>query len=52
LKVNIYDVRQESILQRTIKMIHQWKSFKVYHTRRKEPNPYYSHFLPYILIPI
>jgi hypothetical protein len=23
LKVNIYDVRQESILQRTIKMIHQ-----------------------------
>jgi len=29
-----------------------WKSFKVYHTRRKGPSPYCSPFLPYILIPI
>jgi hypothetical protein len=28
------------------------KSFKVYHIRRKGPSPYYSPFLPYILIPI
>ncbi len=29
-----------------------WKSFKVYHTKRKGPSPYFNHFLPYILIPI
>ncbi len=29
-----------------------WKSFKVSHTKRKGPNPYFNHFLPYILIPI
>jgi hypothetical protein len=29
-----------------------WKSFKVYHTKRKGPGPYFNHFLPYILIPI
>jgi hypothetical protein len=28
------------------------KPFKVYHTGRKGPSPYYSPFLPYILIPI
>jgi hypothetical protein len=29
-----------------------WKSFKVYHTKGKGPNPYYNPFLSYILIPI
>jgi hypothetical protein len=32
--------------------IHMWKSFKVYHTRRKGPNPCCNLFLLYILIPI
>jgi hypothetical protein len=29
-----------------------WNFFKVYHTRRKGPSPYYNPFLPNILIPI
>jgi len=35
-----------------LKNINGWKSFKVYHTGRKRPTPYYNPILPYILIPI
>jgi hypothetical protein len=55
---NIFEPTWSSLAFRSLQplclvvTIKGWKSFKVYHTRRKGPSPYYNFFLPYILIPI